>query len=120
MHELGIAQNIYEIVQQSVPEELGPDVRKIRIRVGQFAGIIPDSLEFCFGVIINETKMKQAALCIEQIPLMAECRECKCQFQIEEYNFRCSSCGSTNLELISGKELEIVDIEVAEKGDETL
>jgi hydrogenase nickel incorporation protein HypA/HybF len=120
MHELGIAQSIYDIVQQSVPEELAPDVRKVRIRVGQFAGVVPDSLEFCFSVIVGETKMKQAILCIEQPPLMSECRECKHRFQIEEYNFRCPSCGSANLELISGKELEIVDIEVAEKGDKEL
>jgi hydrogenase nickel incorporation protein HypA/HybF len=120
MHELGIAQNIYDIVQQSVPEELAPDVRKIRIRIGQFAGVVPDSLEFCFGVLIGESKMKQAVLCIEQPPLMSECRDCKHQFKVEDCNFRCPSCESANLELISGKELEIVDIEVVEKGDETL
>ena len=34
MHELGIAQNILQIVQQSVPDNQAADVRKIRIRVG--------------------------------------------------------------------------------------
>jgi hydrogenase nickel incorporation protein HypA/HybF len=120
MHELGIAQNIYDIVQQSVPEELAPDILKIRIKVGQFAGIIPDSLDFCFNILVSETPMKNAKLCIEQLPLISECRECKYRFQVEEYNFHCPSCESANLELVSGKELEIVDIEVAEKGDEAL
>jgi hydrogenase nickel incorporation protein HypA/HybF len=120
MHELGIAQSIYDIVQQSVPEELAPDVRKVRIRIGQFAGVVPDSLDFCFNILVGETPMKNAKLCIEQIPLMSECRECSCRFQVEDYNFLCPSCGSANLELVSGKELEIVDIEVEEKGDETL
>ena len=43
MHELGIAQNILPIVQQSVAKELEADVREIRLRVGQLSGIAPDS-----------------------------------------------------------------------------
>jgi hydrogenase nickel incorporation protein HypA/HybF len=120
MHELGIAQSIYDIVLQSVPEELAPDVRKIRIKLGQLAGVIPDSLDFCFNILVSETNMKQAVLCIEQVPLISECRECQCRFQVEDYIFLCPSCQSANLDLISGKELEIVDIEVAEIDDEAL
>ena len=55
MHELGIAQNILEIVQQSVTKEQAPAVRWIRIRVGQLSGVVPDSLEFCFQAIVSET-----------------------------------------------------------------
>jgi hydrogenase nickel incorporation protein HypA/HybF len=118
MHELGIAQSIYEIAQQSVPEELAPDVRKIKVRVGQLAGIVPDSLDFCFNAVVSETNMKHAVLCMEQVPLMSECKDCKNRFQIEDLAFFCPSCQSINLELVSGKELEIVEIELVEKGDE--
>ena len=38
MHELGIAQNILEIVQQAVPKEQTAAVRSIRIRVGPLFG----------------------------------------------------------------------------------
>ena len=120
MHELGIAQNILEIVQQSVPEDLAPDVRKIKLRIGRFAGVVPDSLDFCFGVIAGETNMKQAVLSIEQVPTVSLCKECGHRFQVEDLAFLCPFCESANLELISGKELEIVEIEVADTSSEAL
>ncbi len=120
MHELGIAQNILEIVQQAVPEEQTTAVRKVRIRVGQLSGVVPDSLDFCFGVIVSETKMRQAALAIEQVPTVARCRECRHQFQMEDLAFICPACKSTNLEMVSGKELEVMDIELSDENAEAL
>jgi hydrogenase nickel incorporation protein HypA/HybF len=120
MHELGIAQNILEIVQQAVPEELAASVRRIRIRAGQLSGIVPDSLNFCFSVIVRETKMKHAGLEVEQIPTLCCCQDCKYEFKMEDLTFICPSCKSTNLKLISGKELEVVDIELSEANDEDL
>ena len=118
MHELGIAQNILQIVRQAVPENNAADVRRIRIRVGPLSGVVPDSLEFCFNVVVNETEMPQAALEILRVPITSECKECRHRFQMSEMDFSCPSCKSANLELISGRELEIVDIELADESDE--
>jgi hydrogenase nickel incorporation protein HypA/HybF len=120
MHELGIAQNILEIALKAVPEIKAPDVRKIRIRVGRFAGVIPDSLEFCFTVVAGESTMPQAALSIEEVPTVARCKTCERQFQPDDFIFICPECQSTDLEILSGRELEIVEIEVADMGDEAL
>jgi hydrogenase nickel incorporation protein HypA/HybF len=120
MHELGIAQNILEIVQQAVPDNLASDVRRIRIRIGPLSGIVPDSLDFCFSVIIKETKMQQAGLAIEHVPLVSCCKDCRHQFQMDDLVFLCPACQSTNLELISGKELEVVDIELVDENNEAL
>jgi hydrogenase nickel incorporation protein HypA/HybF len=120
MHELGIAQNILEIVQQSVPENLAKSVRQIRIRVGQLSGIVPDSLDFCFNAIINDTDMQQAKLAIEQIPTLSQCKKCAHRFEIEDWIFSCPVCQSVNIELISGKELEIVDIQLADECEEAI
>jgi len=114
MHELAIAQNILEIVEQSVPEQQAAAVRRVRIRVGRLSGVVPDSLDFCFRVILSETKMRQAGLAIEQVPTISRCKDCLHQFQFEDWAFTCPTCKSANLELISGKELEIVEIELTE------
>ena len=120
MHELGIAQNILEIVQQAVPKAQTTAVRSIRIRVGPLAGVVPDSLEFCFQAIVNETELQRASLAIEQLPAILSCRKCAYRFETKDLEFLCQSCGSPDLELVSGKELEIVDIELAEEGDQIL
>jgi hydrogenase nickel incorporation protein HypA/HybF len=120
MHELGIAQNILEIVRQSVLREQIEAVRGIKIRVGRLSGVVPDSLDFCFNAIVSDTDMRRASLVIEQVPTASECRDCMHRFQVEEFDFACPACRSTNLELISGKELEIIEIELADETDEGL
>ena len=115
MHELGIAQNILEIVQQSVPKEQAPDVKWVRIRVGQLSGVIPDSLDFCFSTLVGETNMRKACLAIEQVPTVSRCKGCGHQFQIEEMSFVCPACKSADLELISGRELQVVEIELIDE-----
>jgi len=118
MHELGIAQNIFQIIQQSVPADQAADVRSVRMRVGQLSGVVPDSLSFCFTAIVNDTAMQQASLEIEQVPVISECRDCSHRFGMNEWAFSCPSCKSTNLELISGRELEVVEIELADERGE--
>jgi len=120
MHELGIAQNILEIVQQSVPKNQAKSVRDIRIRVGQLSGIVPDSLDFCFTAIINNTDMQQARLAIEQVPTLSQCKKCAHRFEIKDWIFSCPVCQSVSVELISGKELEIVDIQLADECEEAI
>jgi hydrogenase nickel incorporation protein HypA/HybF len=116
MHELGIAQNILEIVQQSVTEEQIPAVRWIRIRVGQLSGIVPDSLEFCFQAIVSDTAMQSAGLAIEQMPTVFRCKKCNYRFQVNDLEYLCQECKSPDLEILSGKELDIVEIELEEEG----
>lgn len=113
MHELGIARNILDIVQQSVPEEQSAAVKRIRIRIGQLSGIVPDSLEFCFSALLSETPMRQADLVMEKTPAISLCNDCHHQFMVENFTFLCPACDSVNLETVSGNELEIVDIELA-------
>jgi hydrogenase nickel incorporation protein HypA/HybF len=111
MHELSIAENILDIVRQSVPDEQMAAVRNIRIRVGPFAGIVPDSLKFCFDALSGDAGMEKAVLQIEQTPLAAACHECGTKSEVKNFVFRCPACGGVNLEIISGKELEVVEIE---------
>ena len=112
MHELGIAENIIDIVRQSVAAGRASAVRSVRLRVGPFAGIVPDSLKFCFAAITGDTDMAKAELLIEQTPLAASCRDCGNKSEVENFIFRCTACGGENLEIVSGKELEIVEIEI--------
>jgi len=115
MHELGIAQDILDIVQQSVPPEEAQDIEWVRIRVGQFSGVVPESLEFCFSAIVTGTEMKRASLEIERVPAISECKDCGYHFDMQDLCFSCPACNSTSLELISGNELEVVEIQLADE-----
>jgi hydrogenase nickel incorporation protein HypA/HybF len=64
MHELSLANGIFDIVRQYVPIERGQLVRAVRVRVGDLAGVVPDSLAWCFSAIVSDTPYEQAWLAI--------------------------------------------------------
>jgi hydrogenase nickel incorporation protein HypA/HybF len=115
MHELSIAQSIVDIVLQHLPKEDGISVRSVRLRLGAMAGVVPDSLEFCFGAITDGTPLQGALLEIEHVPLTAHCSDCGRDANIEPTLFACPACGGTSLTVLSGREMQVRDIEVEEK-----
>ncbi len=114
MHELSIAQNILDIIRQYVPEEQERDVRLVKIRVGQMAGVVPDSLDFCFAAIVKDTSLANAQLNIESTALQSQCDICHEVFAVEGACFVCPHCGAGEMRIISGTELQVVEIEVNE------
>ena len=69
MHELSIAQSILEIIQQHISESDWERVEAVRLKIGAFAGVVPDSLEFSFQAITAETSLNHARLEIESTSL---------------------------------------------------
>jgi hydrogenase nickel incorporation protein HypA/HybF len=113
MHELSVAQNIIEIVRQHMPGENPCAVRKVRLRIGKMAGIVPESLEFGFNVLAAEAPgMSDAVLDMEFVPLVVLCKACGMESTVEDTIFACTSCGSPDTEIITGTELQVTAIEV--------
>jgi hydrogenase nickel incorporation protein HypA/HybF len=114
MHELSLAQNILEIVEQHVPREQGQSIKSIKLKVGESSGVVPESLEFCFSAITAETDLNGALLIIERVPFMISCRKCRKTFNSELGLNMCPECGCFETEIISGTEMQIVEIELNE------
>jgi hydrogenase nickel incorporation protein HypA/HybF len=112
MHELSIAQSIVDIVGQYVPPEQTADVRTVHVRVGALAGLVPESLTFCFTAITAETPLAHATLVVEFVPYQVSCAACRTTSHAEPGLALCPHCGSTNTRVLSGTELQVVDIEL--------
>lgn len=114
MHEASIALSILDIVQSKCQEEGCSSVDSIRVRIGKAAGILPDSLIFAFDSAKDNTVAKNATLAIETVPVGGTCHDCKKEFTVEDvqYVFSCPLCGSKSFEITSGREMEIVDMEI--------
>jgi hydrogenase nickel incorporation protein HypA/HybF len=111
MHEMGIAQNIMDIVEQEMARHGATKLSTIRLTVGEFTAVVPESLSFCFEVITKDTPFEGVKLEMEKVPLTGRCTACDEEFAIKEYQFICPKCGSNEVETISGKELFIKEIE---------
>ena len=65
MHELGLAESILTIVREHVPADRAVAVRRVRVVVGDVAGVLPESLTFCFEALAAGTPFGRASLAIE-------------------------------------------------------
>ena len=116
MHEMGIAMQIIEIAQASIPEEEGDIViARVNLKVGKLAAVVADSLRFCFEIAAKETPLEGAELDIVEVPVKARCKECDTEWTIEGPAFSCEKCGSGQIEILSGRELNIESIEIADE-----
>lgn len=112
MHELSIAQNIVEIVRERVPEKDLPEVSLVRLTIGDLAGVVCDSLEFCYGVITTHTALENSKLKIDRIPARVFCHTCQTVSSTEPSFLLCPACGSADVKLESGTELCVSEIEL--------
>jgi hydrogenase nickel incorporation protein HypA/HybF len=111
MHEMGIAQSILDIVEQEMARHGATRLTTIRLVIGEFTAVVPESLSFCFEVITKDTPFEGVKLEMEKVPLTGRCLACAEEFIIKDYQFICPKCGSNQVETVSGKELFVKEIE---------
>lgn len=111
MHEIRIAEDLSAIVLQAARKENLIRVTKVNISFGQLVQIVPDIFEFAFREIVRDTIACKAVVVIEIVPVKMECNSCGSDFNLTENYFACNVCGSTDLNIIHGKELFIKSIE---------
>ena len=111
MHEMAITENLVKIVKEAAQQNAVQQVHAVRVKIGRLRQVIPETLQFCFGVLARGTVAEQASLEIEEIPVTVKCRTCNSESVIEEYVFLCPACGGGDVQVVSGKELYVSTIE---------
>ncbi|MBP2644203.1 MAG: hydrogenase nickel incorporation protein hypA [Firmicutes bacterium] len=112
MHEMAIAEGILDIVLKTAEQHQAKKIVSITLEIGQMTEVEPESLRFCFAALSEETTAAGAVLEINHIPLVGRCRDCEKQFVIEKLRFLCPACGSTGVEILTGRELKVRHLEV--------
>jgi hypothetical protein len=55
MHEMSIAQSVLDIAFSEMEKRAARRVQKIKIRIGEFSGVVKEALEFAFDVLTPDT-----------------------------------------------------------------
>ena len=109
---MSIAQSLIDVLKEEMVSHQVKTIRSVRLNIGQMSAVVPDALLFCFQVITKGTDLEGVKLNMEIVPLMGSCNECGKEFEIVDYHFFCSRCGSGKINTIGGKDLSIVEMEV--------
>jgi hydrogenase nickel incorporation protein HypA/HybF len=114
VHEFAVAQSLLEIVEQEARPYSGARVTGITLRIGQLSAVVPDALRFAFEAITRGGIAEGAVLEIEEVPLTIRCRQCKEQFTVDDPFMVCPRCEGSDVEMVSGRELEIRSMEICD------
>ena len=112
MHETGIAVEIINIINETMRDRPATKVRQVRIMIGELTAVLPESLDFAYRALTENTPLHNSCLAITIIPVQAQCRSCNTPFTLQEFTFSCPGCGSSNIDVTTGNELYIQEIEV--------
>jgi hydrogenase nickel incorporation protein HypA/HybF len=110
MHELGITQNIVAIVAEHAR---GKPVTRVVLEIGTLAGVMAESIAFCFDVVAEGTPLEGATLEIRRTEARARCGACGSEF-VQATLFTPCACGSHAVERLSGEELNVKEYELAD------
>ncbi len=112
MHELSIALSILDIATEEASCRAGRVVA-VHLRLGPLSGVVKEALVFAYDLAREGTPLAQARLVIQEVPLVAHCPACAAdQALASVQELCCPRCGGPTAQVVSGRELEVVALEM--------
>ena len=116
MHEMSIAMNIVDIACKEAQKEGASSISAIELDVGKLAGVMIESLQFCYEAVCKDTIAKNSKLVINELEGKGHCIKCDHVFKIDSFMAICPECESYEIEILQGRELKLRAVSVNEEG----
>jgi len=119
MHELSIAMSIVEMAQEEASTRGGVRITAVHLKLGPLSGVVKDSLFSAYEMACEDTPLQGSRLVIEEVPILVFCPNCQAQRPVSSVQlFCCADCGTPASEIVQGKELEVVALEILQENEE--
>eukprot|EP01155_Anaeramoeba_flamelloides_P021529 Anaeramoba_flamelloidesa589246_10.p2 GENE.a589246_10~~a589246_10.p2 ORF type:complete len:114 (-),score=7.11 a589246_10:7-348(-) len=112
MHELSLCRALIEQLQQQAELHQFNRVKQLWLEAGPLAAVVPEAMKFAFEAASRGTLAQGARLHIVELPGRARCRACGSESAISQWYQACPECGQYQLQVLSGEELRIRELEV--------
>ena len=113
MHEVSIADSLLDTSVRECRDKGFTKIGSIKVCIGKASGVMPEALLFAFDAMKAGTLAEGASLIIEEVPVSGHCNTCNTAFTVsEKYVLCCPHCSSESFTVNSGRELNIVELEV--------
>jgi hydrogenase nickel incorporation protein HypA/HybF len=114
MHELSVAMSIVEAAEEEAERHAG-HVDAVHLRLGPLSGVVKEALVPAFEMAREGTALAGTRLVIEDVPIVVWCPNCQAQQPVSSMQwFCCSKCDTPVSEIVQGKELELVALEISD------
>src|SRR5512143_2927969 len=111
MHELGVANEILDVVLSEAERHAAKKVTSIRLRVGVLRSIEQENLSFLFDHIARGTPAEGALLEIVEEPVRVECEACGVS-EASSFTWECPRCKGPGVSVTGGDSLAILSMDI--------
>jgi len=112
MHEFSLACSLVEEAEKVLKNETAGRITRLTVSIGPLSGIEKDAFEFVFPLAAEHSALEGAELIIEEPPVRVHCKACGSASNTVFPHFHCEPCGSTDIEIVSGREFLIREMEI--------
>ncbi len=113
MHELSIALSMIEMASEEAARRGDVRVGAIHLKLGPLSGVVKEALLFSYEVACEGTPLEGSQLVIEEVPVVVFCPLCREEKTLVSIQrFFCPDCATPTSQVIRGKELEVVALEI--------
>lgn len=102
MHELSLAENMRELIEQEAQAQAFSAVKEVTLEVGALSHVSEDAMRFCFESAMLGSCAEKATLTIISSEGKGKCPHCGHESMIEHLYDACEQCGGFGLSVISG------------------
>lgn len=106
--------SIVEIAQEEATRRRA-QVSAVHLKLGPLSGVVKDALLSSYEMACFDTPLKNSRLIIEEVPIVVYCAKCQVERTLPSMQwFCCPECATPTPDVVHGKELEVVALEVEE------
>lgn len=115
MHELSIAMSIVDLVVEELERRPGERVEAVHLAIGALAGVVPRALHASYEVACADTPLAGSLLVIKEVPILIRCACCDAARPVSSMqSFCCATCGTPSADIVQGRELQVIALEIAQ------
>ena len=114
MHELSIAMSIVELAEEEA-DRRDARIEAVYLKLGALSGVVKEALLSSYEMACDNTPLQGSRLLIEEVSVVIFCPTCRAERPLSSIQlFCCPECGTPASEVVRGKEIEVVALEIQE------
>lgn len=112
MHEMSLCEGVLQIIEDTARQQNYQHVKTVWLEIGGLAGVEVEAMRFCFDAVVKGSIAEGAKLEIIENPGQAWCMQCEKTVDVKRQFDECPDCGGFQLQVTSGDEMQVKEIEV--------
>ena len=102
-----------DLAADELERQGGGRVVALHLRLGPLSGVIPEALRSAWDLACESSALAGCRLVIENVPILIDCPTCGGQRPVRSIQeMCCADCGSASTGVVSGREMDVVALEM--------